>query len=254
MKSELTKICTKCSVEKQIYEFIAKKSSKDGHGSSCKVCRNKNRKKHKYNPEKQRLAGQKFRKAHKYRIKEDRKKYEKSHRKEITEKGKKYRKANPEKAKEYAKRYRNKNKDKINKNRKKYIKDNSEKIKEKRRKYDKDRKKRDIVYKLKHNIRSAIGMAIKNKGYSQKSRTHEILGCSYEEFKIYLESKFEPWMTWDNYGKYNGTLNYGWDIDHIIPIASAITEEDVIRLSHHANFQPLCSYINRVIKRDKTLY
>jgi hypothetical protein len=53
------------------------------------------------------------------------------------------------------------------------------------------------------------------------------------------------------YGKYNGELNYGWDIDHIIPLAPAETEEDVIRLNHYTNLQPLCSYTNRYIKKDQ---
>ena len=77
------------------------------------------------------------------------------------------------------------------------------------------------------------------------------LGCSLEELKVYIESKFEPWMSWDNYGKYNGELNYGWDIDHITPISKANTEEDVIKLNHYSNLQPLCSRVNRDIKRDK---
>ena len=80
-------------------------------------------------------------------------------------------------------------------------------------------------------------------------RTHELLGCSLEEFKVYLESKFEPWMSWGNYGKYNGEYEYGWDIDHIIPVSSAQTEDDIIRLNHFTNLQPLCSKFNRVIKR-----
>jgi hypothetical protein len=91
---------------------------------------------------------------------------------------------------------------------------------------------------------------IKKQGYTKKGRSHEILGCSYEEFKEHLESKFEPWMSWDNRGLYNGKTNYGWDVDHIIPLSSAITEEDVVKLNHFTNLQPLCSYINRVIKRD----
>ena len=60
-------------------------------------------------------------------------------------------------------------------------------------------------------------------------------------------------MTWENWGKYNGELNYGWDIDHIIPLSSAKTEDDIIRLNHYTNLQPLCSYTNRHIKRDKIL-
>ena len=76
------------------------------------------------------------------------------------------------------------------------------------------------------------------------------MGCSFEEFKIYLESKFESWMTWDNKGLYNGDLDYGWDIDHIIPISTAKTEEELIKLNHYSNLQPLCSKTNRDTKRN----
>jgi hypothetical protein len=81
-------------------------------------------------------------------------------------------------------------------------------------------------------------------------KTYEILGCTYEEFKNHIELKFEPWMDWDNHGLYNGEKCFGWDLDHIIPLSSAKTEEDVISLNHYSNLQPLCSYVNRVIKRD----
>ena len=57
-------------------------------------------------------------------------------------------------------------------------------------------------------------------------------------------------MSWENKGLYNGELNYGWDIDHIIPLDTAKTEEDVIRLNHYSNLQPLCSKINRDIKKN----
>ena len=60
-------------------------------------------------------------------------------------------------------------------------------------------------------------------------------------------------MNWDNYGKYNGELNYGWDLDHIIPVASAKTEEDIYKLNHYTNFQPLCSFTNRNIKKDNII-
>ena len=109
--------------------------------------------------------------------------------------------------------------------------------------------KNDYLYRLTNNIRDLIYKSIKNKGYTKKSRTSEILGCS--EFRLYIESKFEDWMTWENKGLYNGELNCGWDIDHIIPLSGAITEEDVIRLNHYTNLQPLCSKVNRDIKKDK---
>jgi len=54
----------------------------------------------------------------------------------------------------------------------------------------------------------------------------------------------------ENRGLYNGEFNYVWDIDHIIPLSSAETEDDVIRLNHYSNLQPLCSKVNRDIKMD----
>jgi hypothetical protein len=57
-------------------------------------------------------------------------------------------------------------------------------------------------------------------------------------------------MTWENRGLYNGELNYGWDIDHIIPLDTAETIQDIIRLNHYTNLQPLCSKVNRDIKKN----
>jgi hypothetical protein len=95
-----------------------------------------------------------------------------------------------------------------------------------------------------------IYKSLKNNGFIKKMKSCDFLGCSYEEFKLHLESQFQPWMSWDNYGLYNGELNYGWDIDHIVPLASAKTEEELLKLNHYTNLQPLCSYTNRYIKRD----
>ena len=60
-------------------------------------------------------------------------------------------------------------------------------------------------------------------------------------------------MNWDNYGNPKDGIyapNKTWDIDHIIPTSSAITEEDLLKLNHFTNLQPLCSYFNRFIKSD----
>jgi hypothetical protein len=163
------------------------------------------------------------------------------------EKIKRYYEANKEKRKEY---YEKNKKNKIE-YQKEYQKNNKEKILERRRKYEKNKLLTDPVYKLKLNIRKAIKKSFNNNGYKKTSKTFLILGCSYEQFKQHIESQFESWMAWSNYGLYNGTPNYGWDIDHKIPSSSATTEEDVIKLNHHTNLQPLCSYYNRDIKRNK---
>lgn len=109
----------------------------------------------------------------------------------------------------------------------------------------------DSMYKLKVDMRNLIKQSFNSKSYNKSSKTEDILGCSYYEFKKYIEDQFEPWMTWENKGLYNGEFNYGWDIDHIIPVSSAKNMDEMIILNHYKNLRPLCSKINRYIKRDK---
>lgn len=157
-------------------------------------------------------------------------------------------------------RYEN-NKEKINARKrissKIHYKNNAEKYKQYRKNSNTRRKERhkerlntDPIYKLKCTLKGIIRKSIQRKGFIKKSKTAIILGCPISEFKNYLEQKFQPWMNWNNYGLYNGELNYGWDLDHIVPLVSAKTEQEVIDLNHYTNFQPLCSYANRVTKRD----
>jgi hypothetical protein len=142
-----------------------------------------------------------------------------------------YRILNSEKKKEYSSNYSKNNREKINERVKKNYYNNPKN-------------------KLSINIRCLIYSILKRKNYIKSKKTEIILGCSFEEFKIYIESLWEPWMNWGNHGLYNGTLNYGWDLDHIIPLSSAKSEEEIYKLNYYTNFQPLCSYINRVIKRS----
>jgi len=160
------------------------------------------------------------------------------------------------KIREYQKEYVEKNKIDIKNYQKEYNKSYKEKNKDIINKKSKEKRENDPLYKLTCNIRSLIFKSLKNKGFIKESRTYEILGCSYEDFKIYLESKFESWMNWDNYGNPKVgifELNKTWDVDHIIPLSSATSEEEVIKLNHYTNLQPLCSYTNRFIKIDNLL-
>lgn len=170
------------------------------------------------------------------------KKYYNKNKDTITQKNKEYAEKNKEKVNQYKKEWVEKNKDKVKASR--------YKRKEKRNLYIQERKKTDPLFKLTCGLRKMILKSFTNCGYTKKSKTYEILGCTFEEFKTHLESKFEPWMNWDNRGLYNGEPNYGWDIDHVIPLGSDKTEEGVIALNHYTNLQPLCSYINRDVKKS----
>lgn len=157
------------------------------------------------------------------------------------------------KRQEYSVQYNENNKDLKSEYQKKYYAENKESLLLRNNEYRRLKREIEPLYRLTGNIRTLINKSIKRGGYTKKSRTFEILGCSFEEFKNHLESKFESWMTWDNYGLYNGELNYGWDIDHIIPVSSSENEEGVIALNHYTNLQPLCSKINRDIKTSNIL-
>ena len=166
-----------------------------------------------------------------------------------------------EKRKEYNRQWRLKNKDKVkeyNLKHKDQIITGSSKYKESHgkatQKYHKQRKQSDPLFKLKCNLSSLISNSINNKGYIKSSRSAEVLGCTWDEFKQYIESQFEPWMNWGNYGcKSPSGPDTTWDLDHIIPVSSAVNEDDIKRLNHYTNFQPLCSYQNRFIKRDRVM-
>ena len=135
-----------------------------------------------------------------------------------------------------------------------YQKNYNKTNKDKRNTYLSERRQNDPLFRLITNVRNLIYNSFYYNGYSKNSKTEELLGCSFEELKDYLESKFEPWMNWDNRGLYSGEFNYGWDIDHKIPLSSVNTEDEIIKLNHYTNLQPLCSKINRDIKKDNLEY
>ncbi len=133
---------------------------------------------------------------------------------------------------------------------KKYQKENKDKINYRMRIYKTNRKKIDPLYKLSIVMGRIVRDGLSRRNSKKTMRTIEYVGLSPKDLALYLESKFESWMTWENYGLYNGEINYGWDIDHIIPLSSAETEDELVKLNHYTNLQPLCSYINRYIKKD----
>lgn len=93
--------------------------------------------------------------------------------------------------------------------------------------------KKTIQWKRATSLRSQLRLLVRNLKPSK--RVIEIVGCNHIELKQYLESKFMPDMSWDNYGK------HGWHIDHIKPCKSFdLTKEEQIReCFNFRNLQPL---------------
>lgn len=216
------RICKMCNIEKNIEDFPHSKGKPNSF--YCKKC---------------------FYIKYRDTSLESRKKYYEKNKEECISKSKEYRELNKESIKESKKEYYEKNKeDIISKNiiyckknkdrrnelaRENYHKNN---YKENKRIYTKNKLEEDELFKLKFNIRTLIRNSIKRRFTKKSKKTTEILGCSFEELKLYLESKFDDKMNWENQGTY-------WHIDHIIPISYANNEEDVYLLNHYTNLQPL---------------
>jgi hypothetical protein len=112
-------------------------------------------------------------------------------------------------------------------------------------KYRKKREGHDFFFRFKNKLRTNIYLCFSKKGFDKNDISYiEILGCNWESVRLHFESLFKEDMSWENYGK--------WEVDHIIPNDSAITKEDVIRLSHISNLQPLWMMDNK-IKYNKIL-
>lgn len=205
------KTCKKCNLEKSLSEFYFRKDS-GKHRNSCIECE-KNRLKQYYSENTEAR-------------KEFSSKYYKENKEECNRKLAEYRKT--ENRKSYTKNYN-----------KKYINENRETL---NKKY-KLKKETNPLFKLKENIRGLISVKFKNQGYKKSSKTAQILGCSFEEFKIHIENQFKPWMNWSNHGLYSETEKK-WQLDHIIPASSAKDEAELIQLNHYTNFQPLCAKEN----------
>jgi hypothetical protein len=80
------------------------------------------------------------------------------------------------------------------------------------------------------------------------AKTEKLLGCTFNEYKKYIESKFLPGMSWDNYNL------YGWHIDHIKPLSSfnMSNETEQYAAFNYINTQPLWA-IDNLHKSNKYL-
>lgn len=208
------KTCSDCKTERPFSDFSKRKASKDGFQFRCKYCCKK-------------------------------------YRKDNVEHIKNYRKENKERQKETHRRWRKENKDYLNQyysqwreQNKDYLKTYREGYKERRRSIERERRNSEPLYKMGVYLRNRTLSAFKSKRWNKNNKTQHILGADYETIFNHIQSRFKGGMSWDNFGE--------WQIDHIIPLASANTEEELIGLCHYTNLQPLWAEEN-LIKGNKII-
>ena len=133
---------------------------------------------------------------------------------------------------EYNKLWYAKNKELRSENYKIWCLKNREKRNEYARKY-RLRRINDIQFRLSKLLRTRIYHALKGK--VKPGSAIKDIGCTVEELKSHIESKFSDGMSWDNWGY------RGWHIDHIRPLASfdLSDREQMLESVHYTNLQPL---------------
>ena len=111
---------------------------------------------------------------------------------------------------------------------------------QRRRSYMKSyyRKQRnDPIIVLKTRLRNTLNQSFRRMFFGKGSATEAILGCSWEFFASHVEQQFTEGMNFDNHGD--------WELDHIVPLSSAKTIEEVVKLNHYTNIRPLWKNENR---------
>lgn len=254
---ETTKKCSKCGETKPLSEFSPHKNKKDGIDSRCRKCvREYNIKYHKDNYKIIQLQQKRKYETNKEIILANNRKIYQENKEKISIQHKEHYKLNKnrykqyyidnieriiqyrENTKNYQKQYRLNNKKHLN-----YINN----------KYILKKRNTNINFRILDNIRSRLRMALKNN--SKKTSSIDLLSCSIEYFKQYIENQFLPEMNWNNWGEI-------WELDHIIPCSKfdlSILEEQQ-KCFHYTNYQPLFKtteiaesfgYTNQIGNRNK---
>lgn len=204
----MTKSCNKCLQTKPKSEFHKKKYKKDGTANTCKACACEISRNN-YHKNKERA-------------------------KEVQ---KNWRERNRENRIEYCRNWHKENRQRSLEVSRKWKKENPDLVRKYEREHKKNRLKNDHLFKLARNCRIRINSVLGKKSSAKEgSRMWELLGCTGDELAEHLSSQFTEGMTFDNYGE--------WHIDHMVPLASAVTREDIERLCHYTNLQPLWAIDN----------
>lgn len=104
-------------------------------------------------------------------------------------------------------------------------------------KWFKKRYANDPVFAMKHAMRRTVSTALRRAGFVKKQSSIKIVGCTPAELKKHIEMQFLQGMSWDN--------RRDWHIDHIVPLSSAKTEDELLALCHFTNLRPLWAEDNQ---------
>ncbi len=110
---------------------------------------------------------------------------------------------------------------------------NRERLRENQKRRFARLRKESPAYRLSHSLRTRLGQALR-RNIKHGSAVRD-LGCSLDEFRAYIASRFKSGMTWENWGR------RGWHLDHRQALASFdLSDPEQFRQAvHYTNYQPL---------------
>jgi hypothetical protein len=153
-----------------------------------------------------------------------------------SKRGKEYEALNKEKIAARKAKYYKENRKKILRQTSLYEELNRKKVNERKRKYQHNKRQKNPKYALSCRLRARFNSALRRRKLSKKSKVYQMVGCDWEALKQHIESQFKDGMGWHNFNRIH--------IDHIIPLSSVNTEEEMAALFHYKNLQPLWAHEN----------
>ncbi len=160
-----------------------------------------------------------------------------------------------ERRKTYLAQYTAQNKERIRIRQMEYRQANLEKVREiervsrkkhrqQRQERENDRCRNDPQVHVRKCLRMRLGQALRKSGTQKTIRTMDLIGTDIKALMNYIESLWQPGMSWDNYGSLadgSKPTDQVWHIDHILPCASfnLLDPEEQKKCFHYTNLQPL---------------
>lgn len=213
-----SKECRDCHQVKPLSEFYKDKTKTGGYRHSCKQCvLAKNLEYRQNNREKIRKQRRERWAKHKEELKprknELAREYHQRHKEEKNQWQREYRRAHPEKIRDYQKRHRPQ--------RRIYL-----------RHYYSKKRAEDELFNFKERTRARVGGYLRKRGFAKRTRTEEIVGA---KFDVVWDWLLKTWK--DRYGE--EWCGQPYHVDHIVPLATAKTENEILALFHYSNLQML---------------
>lgn len=225
-----TQICYICKQELLIVEFYKGNYKCKGCASEYAKTHRKEintyyRKRRAEDPEyreRDKQRKEKYRCSEEGRTKEE--EYRRTHKEEIDRRSKEHYTNNKDRKKELGKLWK---------------KNNPDKYKELVRKQN-QKKRQDPIGNLSNRLRLSMRKAYRKGGVSKTGRTFSLLGYTPKQLYNHLSVFYT--QPCQRCGSDIDSLNA--HMDHILPIGTAKTEEDIIRLNQLGNLRMICSVCN----------